>query len=357
MLPPSPAMHKAGHWFLASGIQDSDGGVARYYLNASARPLAVSTEITGYAASTLVYLYKRTGDPEYLAAAERAAHFLIDRAWNAELETFPFELAEGSPGYFFDLGIIIRGLLAVWRRTGETRLAAIALAAGRSMARDYLTASAMHPVISLQHPNREPWPYEKRWSREPGCFQLKAALAWRDLASLAGDETEFLTHWRRAVEQANRTCDTFLPGADDRLKVMDRLHAYSYYMEALLAERSPLLAVTIPRTAAFLREIAPDFARSDVYAQLLRVRLYATALGIVPLDRAAAEEEAAAIAAFQYEGTGDPRLEGGYCFGRKAGGELLPYVNPVSTGFCLQALDQWQLYQAGAFQPELADLI
>lgn len=347
-------MRKAGHWFLASGIQDPDGGVARYYLNAFSRPLAVSTEITGYAASTLAYLYKRTGDPEYLAAAERAAHFLLGRAWDPELETFAFEIGEGSPGYFFDLGIIIRGLLAVWRLTGETKLASTAIAAGRSMARDYLTETAIHPVIAL--PSRQPLPYEKRWSREPGCFQLKSALAWRELAALPSGPDAFHSYWERALEQARATGETFLPGADDRLKVMDRLHAYSYYMEALLAERSPLLAVTIPRTAAYLRDIAPEFARSDVYAQLLRVRLFADALGVVPLDRAAAAEEAAAIATFQYDGTGDARFEGGYCFGRKAG-ELLPFVNPVSTGFCLQALDQWQLHQAGEFQPELADLI
>lgn len=352
-------MRKAGHWFLASGIQDPDGGVARYYLNDASRPLPVSTEITGYAASTFAYLFRRTGDAAYRTAAEGAAHFLVDRAWNPRLETFPFELAAGSPGYFFDLGIIIRGLLAVWRLTGETRLAVIARAAGRSMARDYLTASAIHPVIAL--PGREPWKYEKRWSREPGCFQLKSALAWRDLAELTtsgevDEASEFLGYWRRAVDQADTTCDTFLPGGADRLKVMDRLHAYSYYMEALLAERSPRLAVTIPRTAGFLREIAPDFARSDVYAQLLRVRLYADALGVVPLDRAAAEEEAAAVATFQYINTGDARFEGGYCFGRKAG-QLLPFVNPVSTGFCLQALDQWELYQAGEFNAQLADLI
>ena len=348
-------MRRAGQWFLHSGIQSPEGGVARYYLNAESRPLPVSTEITGYAASTFAYLHQRTGDSAHLERARLAAACLTAApAWNAELETHPFELAPGSPGYFFDCGIIVRGLLAVWRLTNEQHLLDVAVAAGRSMARDYLTATAIHPIIAL--PSREPWPYEKRWSREPGCFQLKSALAWRDLAEITGD-VRFLTAWLRAFEQAAQTQETFLPGTNERLKVMDRLHAYSYFMEALLAERAPYLGVALPRTAGFLREIAPDFVRSDVYAQVLRVRLYADALGILPLDRAAAAEEAAAIATFQYATPDDARYDGGYCFGRRAG-ERLPYVNPVSTGFCLQALDLWERYESGApFDAQLADLI
>ena len=324
-------LRSSGRWFLESGIQNSDGGVARYYLNTERRPLPVSTEITGYAASTFAYLYARTGEPAYLDRARLTAHFLVEKAWNPALETFPFELAEGSPGYFFDCGIIVRGLLAVWRLTQEQRLYDIAQATARSMARDFLTPGAIHPIIAL--PSREPRPYEKRWSREPGCFLLKSALAWHDLG--------FHDFWKQAFAQARANDPCFLPGTDDRFAVMDRLHPYLYYMEALLAERSPLLEAAIPRTASHLRAIAPDFARSDVYAQLLRVRLYADALGIVPLDRAAAQEEAGAIATFQYNTPDDPVLHGGFSFGRRAG-VLLPYVNPVSTAFCLQALDMWE---------------
>lgn len=321
--------------------------MARYYLNAERRSLPVSNEITGYTASAFAYLYSRTGDPAYLERALLTARFIAERAWHPELQTFPFEPVTGSPGYFFDCGIIIRGLLAVWRLTGEQRLHDLCVAAARTMVRDYLTPTAIHPIIAL--PSREPAPYVQRWSREPGCFLLKSALAWRDLGM-----TE---PWQQALAQAIANDAAFLPGTGDRFALMDRLHPYCYYMEALLAERSPLLAAAIPRAARYLRELAPDFVRSDVYAQLLRVRLYAHAFGVVPLDRAAAEEEAAAIPAFQYHQPDDPVLDGGFCFGRRAGA-LLPFVNPVSTAFCMQALDLWERYQAGELgEPALADLI
>ena len=55
-------LQAAGAWFLNSGIQDSSGGVARFYHTGIARRARVSTEITGYTVSTLVFLYERTGE-------------------------------------------------------------------------------------------------------------------------------------------------------------------------------------------------------------------------------------------------------------------------------------------------------
>jgi hypothetical protein len=83
-----------------------------------------------------------------------------------------------------------------------------------------------------------------------------------------------------------------------------------------------------------LRAIAPDFERSDVYAQLLRVRILADRTGAVPLDCAAAQHEAARLVEFQAH-------DGGWNFGLQAG-EWLPYRNPVSTGFAIQALAFWE---------------
>jgi hypothetical protein len=47
--------HRALRWFQESGIQEASGGVARYHLLAEGRNLPLSTEITGYAVSALVW--------------------------------------------------------------------------------------------------------------------------------------------------------------------------------------------------------------------------------------------------------------------------------------------------------------
>ena len=66
---------------------------------------------------------------------------------------------------------------------------------------------------------------------------------------------------------------------------------------------------------------------------------------MIPVDRAAAREEANELAGFQSNGA-DPRFDGGFLFGKR-GGVLSPHVNPVSTTFAIQALEMWRAFEAG----------
>jgi hypothetical protein len=52
----------------------------------------------------------------------------------------------------------------------------------------------------------------------------------------------------------------------------------------------------------------------------------------------------------------DARIGGGFGFGRK-GDEQLPYVNPVSTAFCMQALTLWDDRKNNAFEARWQVLI
>ena len=347
----SSQLSRTGEWFLHSGIQQPDGGVARYYLVDAGRNLPASTEITGYTASALVYLHSVTHDARYLPRALSAARYLI-RAWDPASQTMPFEIAPAAFAYFFDCGIVVRGLLAVWRATGEPELLDAAVALGDSMARDFSTpAGDFHPILAL--PDKTPLPRDPlRWSRTAACYQLKSAMAWWDLFEATGDR-RFVEPYERVLASSLRTYADFLPGHPERPKVMDRLHAFCYFLEGLLpraanGRAAAALRDGIARAACHLRAIAPEFARSDVYAQLLRVRLYADWLGAAPLDRPAAEFEAAQLAAFQ-AADADPRMNGGYWFGRKRA-EPLPFINPVSAAFATQALELWETSRAGGAQ-------
>jgi hypothetical protein len=345
----SPHLSRAGEWFLRSGIQQANGGVARYYRTDLERNHAVSTEITGYAASAFVYLRTVTKDAQYLDRAVAAARFLTRTAWDSASRTMPFEIDPSTFAYFFDCGIVVRGLVSVWRVTADAEFLDVATALGQSMLRDFASADGgFHPVLSL--PDKRPQePDAGRWSRSPGCYQLKAAMAWWDLLEATADE-QFREPYTRVLEYSLGACGDFLPGHAERPKVMDRLHAFLYFLEGLLPNaHEPRVAAAlrdgIPRAAHHLREIAPEFERSDVYAQLLRMRLYADRAGALPLDRAAAQFEAERLAEFQAAGS-DPSTGGGFYFGRKAGA-WLPYVNPVSSAFALQALELWNECRTG----------
>jgi hypothetical protein len=336
-------LNQAGRWFLSSGIQEANGGVARYHRADVGSNLAISTEITGYAASALVFLHQRTGDAAYLEAAVRCAEYLTHQAWDGASSTFPFEPGSNR-AYFFDIGIIARGLMAVWRATQLEEFRERAREAALSLSFDFLGDSVFYPVIQL--PEKEPLPEEPRWSRQPGCYQLKSALIWKEV-----DDPHAARMFDVALAMALASHESFLASEPDREKLMDRLHAYCYFLEALLSasehdEARSALAWGIDRTGSLLREIAPTFERSDVNAQLLRVRLGAHHLGIVPLNETAACEEAQRCTAFQEPESRDLRCSGGFWFGRKASG-MLPYSNPVSTAFCAQALALWDDHHQG----------
>jgi hypothetical protein len=352
----------AATWFLESGIQEPSGGVARYYLSDRGQNARISTEITGYALKAHLLIWRLTGDERMLSAAVSAGNFLLWDAWDPALRTFPFEWAADGKlpahaAYFFDCGIIARGLIALWQETAERAYLDAAILCGESMMDDFVNAHDIDPILEL--PSKKPAARQAHWSRSSDCYQMKAALAWLELAEITARE-DFEREYHKALRRALASESKFLD-LPDREKVMDRLHAYSYYLESLLPmahipECRESLEAGIARAAQRLRDIRAEFERSDVCAQLLRVRLYADSLGAVRLNERAAEEEASWAASYQFSGP-DPRIRGGFCFGRK-NGAFLPYLNPVSTAFCVDALALWNARNdAGAEPPDWRDLI
>lgn len=325
--------------------------MARFHHSDVGRNARTSTEITGYAVSSLVFLHERVGDPALLEAAVRGGRFLVDTAWSPSLKTFPYEYAGDGDApqpltYFFDCGIIVRGLLQLTRATGDNSYAEVAQLAGESMIRDFATGDTWHPILNL--PGKYPLQWTDQWSRRPGCYQLKSALAWHELHQVTGD-ARFARAYQAALTKALATEAEFLPAGTPE-KTMDRLHAYSYFLEAMFpaVDRPAVrnaIAAGIHKVSAYLREIRPVFERSDVNAQLLRVRLLATQNAGLPLNEEEAAEEAHAIEQFQIENPRSPH-HGGFWFGRR-NGEMTPFTNPVSTAFCSQAHAWWQDHLSG----------
>lgn len=355
------SLRRAGRWFLSSGIQEPPGGVARYHYIGERRNARISTEITGYAVSALLELEERLGGPEFAAAAE-AAGLLLCHAWDSGCSAMPFEWSAdgGIPerrSYFFDNGIIARGLIRLWRKRGETRYLETALSCGESMRRDFVNELDIHPILEL--PSKRPTARDERWSRSSGCYQLKSALAWLELAECTGD-TSFAAQYESALDRALNTYTSFFEPEPRPDRIMDRLHAFGYFLEALLPRASrpevrDALEDGIGRAAALFRQVRHGFERSDAVAQLLRVRIWADHSGAVPLDEAAAAEEAAWTASHQMASE-EPRLDGGFNFGRRDGAPS-DFSNPVSTAFCMQALALWQDRVEGRALPGWRTLI
>ena len=118
----------------------------------------------------------------------------------------------------------------------------------------------------------------------------------------------------------------------------------------LLCWAGPIASMTyknvLTEAARYLQELAPEFARSGVYAQVLRARVRAS--HVIPVDVDAAGEKRP-----RWPDSGafsdDPRFDGGFVFGRRAG-VMSPHVNPVSTAFAIPALEMWRAFEAGEFE-------
>jgi len=340
---------RAAQWFLRSGIQEPAGGVARYYREDLQRNSAVSTEITGYALCTFLFAHACTGERDYLCRAQAAARFLANAVGRDRVLPFEIGSCDGDFSYFFDCGIVVRSLVAAWHVLREPGLLETATALGHAMAADFSASDGgYNPILML--PEKQPLAYDSlRWSRTPGCYQLKAALAWRELFEATGD-ARFDALYEGALETALRGYGSFLPGHAEPAMVVDRLHAFLYFLEGLLpraAEKRCAAALChgIQTVAGYVAETATEFERSDVYAQLLRIRVYADWAGAVPLHVPAARREADTLGTFQIA-SADPRTEGGFYFGRQ-GAQWRPHVNPVSAAFAMQALALWDRHQNG----------
>jgi hypothetical protein len=350
-------------WLLTSGIQDESGGVARYYAADDRTYQNISTVTTGYYISAMLKA-NENGETEPLERALRSGRFLVDRAFDANLELFPVEIgANGEQATvearFIDCCITARALLHLWQATGEQvfldRAERCGVALQTRMSR---VDGSFFPLLDLR--NGKPGTGTDAWSAEAEVYQLKSSLAFLELSDATGNR-EFNTSTELMLSWCLKTHEGFVRGEGDPEKVTDRLHAYSYFLEGLL----PVAAQNVKASNALqrgvlevenrMREVAGAYQRCDVVAQLLRLRLYADRIGIMELDSGEAEREALLIEQFQHQST-DPRVDGGFAFARRAG-QLLPHVDPAASAVAVQALAMWEQAEDGAFREPWQALI
>jgi len=350
-------------WLANSGIQAESGGVSRYYAGDTGQYKDISTEITAYAIQAYLVL-PLPGHTGLLSNALRAGQFLCYDTGDQQSGLFPFEVKRaGFPpsttSYFFDCGIIIRALLALWNTTADPMYLERAERCGADMmGRMSRVDGTFFPVMDLGSGLGTVG--SDHWSLQPGVYQLKAGMAFMELADVTSSGL-FSKTADLLLASALRQHEMFLPGHSDPDRVADRLHAYCYFLEGLLPflerrfECTQVLCSGITRVANLVAQTRQALERSDVIAQLLRLRLIADFLGVMELDTTAASWEAESIPAFQLL-TDQKPTHGAFSFGRR-GGRLTPHANPVSSVFCLQALRMWQDREAGVLKTTWRELI
>ena len=189
---------------------------------------------------------------------------------------------------------------------------------------------AYWPVLSL--PDKTPLALDPaRWSRMPGCYQLKSAVAWRELAAITGD-AGWSDLYAGAFEIALASHESVsCPAMPTRTRRWTGCIPISTFSKRLLPHPEHAGVVRRGRRARarlLSTNSRPNFERADVAAQLLRVQC---AAGVDESDCAAT---AARVRLFQ-------RPDGGYYFGRKAGNGFRTSA-PFPLSFAMQALEWYE---------------
>ncbi|MDV2502410.1 MAG: hypothetical protein RX318_00435 [bacterium] len=362
-------------WLMGSGIQNDnsnlhlEGGINAWYDCIEKQYSFVYPEATGYGITTLVYLYKILNDSIFLEKAKLAANWLIEHAWDDSTGHFPYKYDLGSNSfiplaYAFDEGMILNGLVNLYRETGDRRYEeTVNRGAYRLIETWQRDDGAFTPLRSLTA--GDTLDKLRKWSRQPGSFLAKNVIGLLNWHSVINDPI--------LLERAIKACEWALRFQDEEgffvTSTYDHsthLHAHCYSAEGLwvagklLGEEKYLDAAAkatkwaldnqlpnggIPRIYRNGQFISAE--RTDIIAQTVR-------LGVLMISEGALAEtylkniERALEQLLTFQRLeGPPEEKGGFVFGFQSEGLLAEHVNSCCTLFALQASILYSQYHQG----------
>jgi hypothetical protein len=340
-------------WLLDSGIQSENGGVYRGFRSENGEFGPISTEATAWYALTLL----RVGEPEGVQRerAEKAGRYLMEKARDVTTDLFSEAADDEQAGQrvaeFLGSGLVLRALLALARATGDNRYLTSAQSCARAMQNRMSRVDGSFFAqynITYQSPVMEV---------EAGIDQMKVAACFLDLAEDGYHEFEYpaglLTRWALA------RCESWDPSLAEPEHRGAAMNAYGLFLEGLLPTAAldmrtgqALQTGLIRLESAILQ--ANGSSTPEGLARLLRLRLYADALGMMELDYGRAKAEAEELAQRQMASF-DPKLDGAFTV--KPHEDAPRELRPETTAVSVQALEMWDEVADGGFRESWRVLI
>lgn len=363
-------IQKAADWLIQSGVQvvsdnplHNRGFVSWYEADTLTMPYVYS-EITGYLATTMCYLYDLTGDKRYLDSGIGAADWLLH---TAHPETggfrclFPITSTrfdyKNSQIYTFDTGVIISGLVDVYRASSNDQYLAAAVKAADWIIRDVQKPNgAFYPVYDVD--KRQFLESNNEWSLCPGSYHTKVAIGLVNLYTMTQNPI-----YKEAAEKACDFALTFQQPDGRFISFPDEggtnAHPHAYSAEGLwvvgkVFGREDYLKSSAKATEWLLQwqsdegYIPRHFhngeplynERVDILAQTLRLASIHIGEGGLAdnVETHAKLEKLIALINRNQAVSNDVRINGGFYFGRLSNGDQMPHVNVWVTAFAIQGL-------------------
>lgn len=373
--------NEAISWLVNSGIQiksdnqEISGGVASWHDEKTRTKPYLYSEITGYALTLLTWLYSQDRDNRYLECARNAAQWLMQphirdkfqRGYRClmPLEESSFDYKHDKV-YTFDCGIILNGLVNLFRVTQDERYLEEAMSAGDWLIRETQNLDgSVRPVFDLA---KSEWlTNDEEWSMCSGPFHCKIGIGLVNLFEATGE-----LRYRMATE---RLCDYAmgLQLPDGRFVTSlanngTNMHAHAYAAEGLwavgtLLDRQDYLQSSKDATQWLFRMQLPDgrvprhfynskpvyHVRVDVLLQALRLaKLHARCGELSELPPGGLEKLTEVILKYRAEQNGSLSVRGAFYFGNSSKGHAILHVNTWVTLFAIQTFKL--LASAGAEQ-------
>jgi hypothetical protein len=246
-------------WLLHSGIRIRNGlkKGAMYgwkNLNPPSYPF-IYNEITGYAITSFLYIYSELGEPEALQAAKDSANWIVKNirsysssyllpAGSIETHSFNQKGDLSNQIYAFDNGMVIIGLLNLYKVINETNLLKYAEKMAKSLIEKFFDGSKLIAVLDRSYrpitnnTNLNDGSNSSRddikWSTISGAYHCKLSLALLDLSLLTKNDmyskvSDSLCEFAQKLQKADGRIIS-----DPNLETVIYLHPHLYACEGLI---------------------------------------------------------------------------------------------------------------------------
>lgn len=344
------------NWLLNSGIQSQEGGFYAWQNMEDNSLSYLYSEITGYAITTMCFLYSITKDNAYINSAKRAAQWIMQDALDQSggvltrkyvkdpVERYSFE--RGNI-YSFDCAMAAFGMLKLYKVTKEDVYLTCASKIIEFLNMKMLKSSGLYyPIFDTKQCSVYEDP--EKWSTQSGSFHSKLTLCLCELASIKKDN-----HYS---ETASRLIDSsiknfykgnrFITGTPAGTS---HFHPYCYTLEGMLYYSYKLKDSKYEKIVKDAFNWLIDFQqedggfptqvyskgriniahkRSDIHAQILRLSYFI---------RTDFDNNKLLERLLEFQNTaGD--FKGSFFYGADQNGERLHHSNSWCSMFALQAL-------------------
>ncbi len=250
-------------WLFHSGIRIRNGPKkgAMYgwkNLNPPSYPF-IYNEITGYAITSFLYIYSELGEPEALEAAKDSAYWIVKNIRSSSSSSSSYLLPAGSIEthsfnqkgdlsnqiYAFDNGMIIIGLVNLYKVINDTILLKYAENMAKSLIEKFFDGSKLIAVLdrlyrpitnntNLNDSSSGRGRNDIKWSTVSGAYHCKLSLALLDLSLLTKNDmyskvSNSLCEFAQKLQKADGRFAT-----NTNLETMTYLHPHLYACEGLI---------------------------------------------------------------------------------------------------------------------------